>query len=189
PGGVWVYDLATEPVAELAEAGAGVAASVADLADRVELVCVMVRDDEQVRDVLGQLSDASRHELVVAVHSTVAPHTPAELENIAAAGVRIVDAPVSGGAIGAADGSLAIMVGGSEQAYRTCAEPFSWMGSEVLHAGPLGTGTRMKLARNLLHFASFTAATGAQRLAAGAGVDREALGGVGGRSARVAWGR
>src|SRR5699024_4081957 len=100
---------------------------------------------------LGQWPDESPRELVVAVNSTVAPHTPAELENNVAAGVRIVDAPVSGGAVGAADGSLAIMVGGSEQAYRLCAEPFSWMGSEVLHAGPLGTGTRMQLARNLLH--------------------------------------
>lgn len=179
PAGVWVYDVAAEPVRELAEAGAGVAADVSDLAGKVDLVCVMVRDDDQVRDVVGRLSGAGREGLVVAVHSTVAPDTPAGLaDSVSRQGLRIVDAPVSGGAIGASDGSLAIMVGGTEQAYEVCAGPLSWMSSHVVHAGPLGAGTRMKLARNLLHFVSFTAAAEAQRLAEEAGVDLVELGKV-----------
>jgi len=178
PGGVWVHDVAAEPVAELTAAGAGAVSTVTDLADCVDLVCVMVRDDGQVQDVVDQLAAAAPRDLVVAVHSTVAQHTPVTLENAAPRGLRIVDAPVSGGAIGAAAGSLAIMVGGSEHDYQVCAEPLSWMGSEVLHAGPLGAGTRMKLARNLLHFVSFTAATEAQRLAEAAGVDLTELGRV-----------
>lgn len=179
PGGLWVYDVAPEPVRELAEAGAGVAADVADLAARVDLVCVMVRDDDQVRDVVGRLSGAARDGMVVAVHSTVAPDTPAALaDSVSRQGLQIVDAPVSGGAIGAADGSLAIMVGGSEQAYEVCAGPLSSVGSHVVYAGPLGSGTRMKLARNLLHFVSFTAATEAQCLAEEAGVDLVELGKV-----------
>ena len=52
------------------------------------------------------------------------------------------------------------------------------MGSKVVHAGPLGAGTKMKLARNLLHFVSFTAVTEAQRLAEAAGLDLVALGEV-----------
>ena len=52
------------------------------------------------------------------------------------------------------------------------------MGSRVLHAGPVGAGTAMKLARNLIHFVSFTAVTEAQRLAEAAGVDLQALGEV-----------
>jgi 3-hydroxyisobutyrate dehydrogenase len=176
PGGLWVYDVQPEPVEELRAVDAKVAGSVAELTANVDLVCVMVRDDEQVRAVLDEVIGTGR-DVLVAVHSTVAPATPTELaEQAAATAVRIVDAPVSGGPMGAADGSLAIMVGGAEEDFSRCREPFALMGNKVVHAGPLGAGTRMKLARNLLHFVSFTAATEAQRLAEAAGLDIVALG-------------
>jgi len=174
-----VYDVAPEPVEELRAAGAGVAGSVAELASGVDLVCVMVRDDEQVREVLGDLLGTAAEGLVVAVHSTVAPTTPVDLADTAGRhGVLVVDAPVSGGAMGATEGTLAIMVGGSDEAFAACAEPFSLMASKVVHAGPVGSGTAFKLARNLMHFVSFTAATEAQRLAEAAGLDLVALGEV-----------
>lgn len=179
PAGLWVFDIAAEPVAHLRAAGAQVAHDVADLASRVDLVMIMVRDDDQVRDVLAEMLPAAKPGLVVAVHSTIAPGTPFALAELAANhGVRLVDAPVSGGAVGASKGSLAIMVGGDDSAFAICAEPFARMGSEVVHAGPVGAGTRMKLARNLLHFVSFTAATEAQRLAEAAGLDPAELGRV-----------
>lgn len=178
-GGLWVYDLAEAPLTELGAAGAKVAGDVGELARNVDLVCVMVRDDEQVREVLGQVLDSGREGLTVAVHSTVAPQTPADLADLAARhGVQVVDAPVSGGAMGASAGTLALMVGGSAEAFTVCREPFALMGSKVVHAGPVGSGTRMKLARNLLHFVAFTAATEAQRLAEAAGLDLLALGDV-----------
>ncbi len=168
-----VYDVAAGAVAELAGAGATAAASVAELAD-VDVLCVMVRDDDQVRDVAEQVI-ASGGSPVVVVHSTVAPGTPGELE---ALGVRVLDAPVSGGPMGAADGTLAIMVGGDEAAYAVAEPVLARMGSKVVHAGPLGSGTRMKLARNLIHFVAFTAVTEAQRLAEASGLDLLALGEV-----------
>jgi len=174
-----VFDVAPEPVAELETAGAKVAGSVAELASAVDLVCVMVRDDDQVREVLGEVLGSAREGLVVAIHSTVAPTTPGDLADLAGRhGVHVVDAPVSGGAMGAAEGTLAIMVGGSDEAFEACAEPFGVMGSKVVHAGPVGAGTTFKLARNLMHFVSFTAATEAQRLAEAAGLDLVALGEV-----------
>jgi 3-hydroxyisobutyrate dehydrogenase len=112
---------------------------------------------------------------VLVVHSTVAPSTPGELE---ALGVRVLDAPVSGGPMGAADGTLAIMVGGDEATYAVAEPVLTRMGSKVVHAGPLGAGTRMKLARNLVHFVAFTAVTEAQRLAEAGGLDLVALGQV-----------
>jgi 3-hydroxyisobutyrate dehydrogenase len=172
-----VYDVAPEPVAELEAAGATVAGSVAELARDIEVLCVMVRDDDQVREVLGEILGAARDGLAVAVHSTVAPPTPAELEDQAVRhGLLLVDAPVSGGPMGAADGSLAIMVGGTEAAYAAALPALSAMGSRVVHAGPIGAGTKMKLARNLMHFVSFTAASEAQRLAEAAGLDLVELG-------------
>ena len=168
-----MYDVAPDPVAELVAAGATAAASVAELAD-VDVLCVMVRDDDQVRSVAEQVL-ASGGRPVLVVHSTVSPATPAELE---ASGLRVLDAPVSGGPMGAADGSLAIMVGGDEAAYAVAEPVLERMGSKVVHAGPLGAGTRMKLARNLIHFVAFTAVTEAQRLAEASGLDLKALGEV-----------
>jgi len=178
-GDLVVYDVAPEPVAALLSAGARSAESVAELAGEVDVLCVMVRDDDQVRDVLGDALGTARPGLVVVVHSTIAPQTPRQLQVTASRhDVLVVDAPVSGGAMGAADGSLAIMVGGSEEAYTAARPVLERMGSLVVHAGPIGAGTQMKLARNLMHFIAFTAATEAQRLAEAAGLDLVELGHV-----------
>jgi 3-hydroxyisobutyrate dehydrogenase-like beta-hydroxyacid dehydrogenase len=169
---LWVYDVVPEAAARVA--GATATTSVADLAAGVDVLCVMVRDDEQVRSVAAEALTAA-HPPVLVVHSTVAPSTPAEL---AATGLRVLDAPVSGGPMGAADGTLAIMVGGDEATYAVAEPVLQRMGSLVVHAGPLGAGTRMKLARNLIHFVAFTAVTEAQRLAEVSGLDLKTLGEV-----------
>ncbi len=176
---LWVYDIAPEPVVELEKAGATAAASVAALATAVEVICVMVRDDDQVRDVLGEILGSAGDGQTVVIHSTVAPATPRALEVTAARhGVKVVDAPVSGGAMGAADGTLAIMVGGSDEAFAAARPALDAMGSLVIHAGQIGAGTKFKLARNMMHFVAFTAATEAQRLAEAAGLDLVELGKV-----------
>ncbi|TYL46308.1 NAD(P)-dependent oxidoreductase [Nocardioides sp. BGMRC 2183] len=230
---VWVYDVAPEPLEEARSAGANIATSVAAMAARSDVLCVMVRDDAQVREVLGEvlgvagdrLRDPAGRErllraapraprrvatarratsmpsrprlarhpadatlataslpagsLTVLIHSTVAPTTPGELADTAAThGVTVLDAPVSGGAMGAADGTLALMVGGTEEGFAAARPVLDALGSKVVHAGPIGAGTRFKLARNMLHFISFTAATEAQRLAEAAGLDLRELGDV-----------
>jgi 3-hydroxyisobutyrate dehydrogenase-like beta-hydroxyacid dehydrogenase len=180
---VWVHDVAPEPLDELAQAGAHVAQDLAELAANVDLLCVMVRDDDQVREVLGGVVAVVRPTdappLTVAIHSTVGPNTPGELADVAERhGVRLLDAPVSGGPMGAAEGTLAIMVGGSQEAYAAAEPALSLMGTKTVHAGPVGAGTRMKLARNLIHFVAFTAVTEAQRLAQAAELDLVALGEV-----------
>ena len=164
-----VYDVVPEPVAELVAAGATAAPSVGAI--DADVVCVMVRDDDQVRAVAAAVGPGT----VLVIHSTVAPGTPASL---AEEGLTVLDAPVSGGPMGAAAGSLAIMVGGSGEAFEVARPALEAMGSKVVHAGPVGAGTRMKLARNLIHFVAFTAVTEAQRLAEAAGLDLAALGEV-----------
>jgi 3-hydroxyisobutyrate dehydrogenase-like beta-hydroxyacid dehydrogenase len=174
-----VFDVVPEPVAELEKAGAAAYVSVAELAAASDLLCVMVRDDDQVRDVLGEVLGVARDGLCVLVHSTVAPQTPRALAVTAERhGVQLLDAPVSGGPMGAADGTLAIMVGGSAAAFERARPALDAMGSLVVHAGPVGAGTRMKLARNLIHFVAFTAVTEAQRLAEASGLDLVELGKV-----------
>jgi 3-hydroxyisobutyrate dehydrogenase len=183
-----VFDIDPEPVAELVDAGATAAESIGSIGNWADVICVMVRDDEQVRAVLDEvLADLKSRNTFVpvsfVVHSTVAPSTPAELQkqvmSVCGFAIEVMDAPVSGGPMGAADGSLAIMVGAAEaEGFRAVEPVLSVMGSKVVHAGELGSGTRFKLARNLLHFVSFTAATEAARLAEAAGLDLVALGDV-----------
>lgn len=174
-----VFDIAADPVAELVAAGAAASASVAEMADVVDVLCLMVRDDEQVRAVLTEALTTAKPGLVVTIHSTVRPETPAAMESLAAPhGVRVLDAPVSGGPMGAAEGTLALMVGGSPEAHATARPVLEKLGTKVVHTGDIGSGTRFKLARNMLHFISFTAATEAQRLAEAAGLDLVALGEV-----------
>jgi 3-hydroxyisobutyrate dehydrogenase len=182
PGGLWVHDVDAEAVAALENAGAKVAATPRELAERARVVSVMVRDDEQVRAVLegpdGVLAGAAPGTCVV-LHSTIHPGTAEQLAEAAAEqGVHVVDAPVSGGFMGAQDGRLAIMVGGSEEAFAASREALERMGAVVVHLGPAGAGTRAKLARNLVHFVAFTAVTEAQRIAEAAGIDLQTLGNV-----------
>jgi 3-hydroxyisobutyrate dehydrogenase-like beta-hydroxyacid dehydrogenase len=179
PGGLVVHDVRPEATAQLAAAGATVAGSVAELAAQADLVSVMVLDDEQVRSVVGELLTAARPGTVVAVHSTIRAQTAVDLaEQAAIAGVDVLDAPVSGGVIGATGGRLAVMVGGDRAAYeRSRAELRRWA-ELVVHVGPVGAGTRAKLARNLVGFVGYCAAAEAQRLAEAAGVDLGKLGAV-----------
>ncbi|WP_348536888.1 NAD(P)-dependent oxidoreductase [Nocardia carnea] len=181
-GGLTVCDTRPEAVHPFTDAGAEAAGSPAELAAKCGVVCIAVVNDQQVRTVLtgenGVLSTATPG-TVVAVHSTIGDESAVEFARLCAEhGVDLVDAPISGGAAGANSGRLAVMVGGSENAVAAVREPFGRFADLVVHAGEVGAGTRMKLARNLLHFISFTAATEAQRLAEAAGLDITALGKV-----------
>ncbi|MFL6106092.1 MAG: NAD(P)-dependent oxidoreductase [Marmoricola sp.] len=176
-GGLTVFDIAPEPLAELETAGAVVAGSVAELAAECGVISIMVNTDDQVRDVMGQVLGAAKPGTVLVVHSTISPDLPPRLEDLGGRhDLLVVDAPVSGGAMGAADGTLAIMVGGSDAAFAAAEGPLRLMGTEVVHCGPIGNGTAAKLARNLLHFVAFTATGEALRLAEAAGIDLQALG-------------
>jgi 3-hydroxyisobutyrate dehydrogenase-like beta-hydroxyacid dehydrogenase len=176
PGGLHVFDLRAEAMAPLVEQGAIAAASVAALGASCDVVEVMVLDDEQVRSVVAELLTTARPGAVVAIHSTIRPETAEELAAFAAPqGVEVFDVPVSGGFMGAADGTLAAMVGGDRDAYDRVKDVFACWASVVVHMGPTGAGTRTKLARNLMHFVAFTAAGEAQRLAEAAGLDLQKL--------------
>ncbi|WP_054812825.1 NAD(P)-dependent oxidoreductase [Nocardia arizonensis] len=181
-GGLTVCDMRPEAVSSYIDKGAAAASSPAEVAEGCGIVCVAVVDDAQVRAVVdgpdGILRTAKAG-TVIAVHSTISDTTAEELARLCAEhSVEFVDAPVSGGAQAAKTGKLAVMVGGTESAFARIEEPFGAFADLIVHAGPVGSGTRMKLARNLLHFVAFTAATESQRLAEAAGLDITALGKV-----------
>ena len=176
PGGLVVRDLDPERVAALVGGGAVAADSVGEVGSRCGAVSVMVLTDAQVREVVAQLLETAAAGTVVAIHSTIEPSTAVELGRAAAeCGVLLLDAPVSGGFIGAAEGRLAVLVGGDEAALELVRAPWSTFADMVVRFGPVGAGTQAKVARNLLHFTAFTAASEAQSLAEAAGLDLAAL--------------
>ncbi|MCV7090948.1 NAD(P)-dependent oxidoreductase [Mycobacterium interjectum] len=178
PGGVTVYDIRTEAMTPLAEKGASLADSVADVA-AADIIHVTVLDDAQVREVVGELAVHTKPGSVIAIHSTIGDTTAVELaRELKPRGIHIVDAPVSGGAAAAAKGELATMVGAEREVYERIKPAFKHWAAMVVHAGEPGAGTRMKLARNMLTFTSYVAACEAMKLAEAAGLDLQALGRV-----------
>ena len=178
PGGLVVYDVRPEAAAPFAEAGATAAAGVAEVAT-ADLISVTVLDDAQVRQVVADLARHASPGTVIAIHSTIADTTAAELaDQLAPRGIAVIDAPVSGGAGAAANGQLAVMVGAPRAVYDRVKPIFQQWAALVIHAGEPGAGTRMKLARNMLTFTAFAAVGEAMRLAEAAGLDLQALGRV-----------
>ncbi len=180
PDQLVVMDVSAEATAPFAEAGATVAATPAELARTARVIGIVVQNEQQVRDVLGGpdgiLSTAAPG-TVVAVHSTISAEGAVALAELgAASGVEVVDAPISGGAMGAHDGSLAVMVGGSAEAVERARPLLDRYAAMVVHTGPTGSATHMKIARNLITFASYAAAGEALRLADAAGLDVFQLG-------------
>ncbi len=176
PDGLMVFDVRPEAADDLVARGATLAASVAELGAACDVVSVMVRDDDQVRAVVGELLPAAKAGSVIAVHSTIRADTAEELAvRCAEHGVHLMDVPVSGGFMGAHDGTLALMVGGDRDAYDLVRDVFARVATLVVHMGPAGAGTRTKLARNLMHFIAYTGAGEASRLAEAAGLDLQKL--------------
>ncbi|WP_201408371.1 NAD(P)-dependent oxidoreductase [Mycobacterium paraintracellulare] len=176
PGGVTVFDIRTDAMTPLAEKGARLADSVADVA-AADIIHITVLNDAQVREVVGEVAAHAEPGTVIAIHSTISDITAVELARDER-GIHIVDAPVSGGAAAAAKGELATMVGADREVYERIKPAFKHWAAVVIHAGEPGAGTRMKLARNMLTFTSYAAACEAMKLAEAAGLDLQALGRV-----------
>lgn len=192
PGGLVVCDAVPAAVEPFVAKGATGAENGAQVARLASVICVMVQNEAQVRDVLegpdGILATAAPG-TVVAVHSTISAEAAVELADLAAsADVELVDAPVSGGAMGAHEGTLAVMVGGSDEAVARCERVFEHFAGMVAHMGPIGSGVHTKIARNLITFASFAVVGEAQRLAEAAGLDLGKLGDVVRHSDRITGG-
>src|SRR5690606_16139111 len=130
--------------------------SAAEAADGAEVVCVVVRDDAQaltsVMGAGGVLETAAPGTIVV-LHSTVAPATVHTLDDACdTRGVRFIDAGISGGAIGANDGSLYVMCGGDPGTIAEARPVLDAYSNHVVRFGEVGAGMAAKLARNLLHY-------------------------------------
>lgn len=182
PGGLVVHDVVSAACEPFVEAGATMAATPSEVAASAGVICVMVQSEEQVREVLegpSGIGGAARPGTVVAVHSTISPEGAVALSAVAARhGIDLIDAAVSGGAMGAASGRLAFLVGGSADAVERARPALELMGDLVERFGDVGAGTRAKIARNLITFASYAVVGETLQLATASDLDVAALGRV-----------
>jgi len=173
------FDISTEPLAILRQSGGDVSPSVAELAATCELVFVCVATDAQVIDVVAGsegLTANGRAGLIIVNHSTVAPATTSRIIDAArAAKMRLVDAPVSGGAIGARERSMSFMVGGDDDVLNICDQLFRVSGSTILRTGAAGTATIGKLAHQVAIIGNILAMAEGMRLGTAAGLEPETV--------------
>jgi 2-hydroxy-3-oxopropionate reductase len=170
---VTVWARRAESMQPLLEAGAKGASSPAEAARGNELVISMVADAPDVAEVMRGVASAGQAGLVAVDMSTIAPAAARKIaEELAAAGVDFVDAPVSGGEVGAIAGTLAIMAGGSEAAFARARPAFECMGKNIVHVGASGAGQVTKAANQIITGMGVLAVAEAFAFAAKNGVDR-----------------
>jgi 2-hydroxy-3-oxopropionate reductase len=172
---VVVYDIMQANVEEVVAAGAKAGTSSADVASQVPLVITMLPNSPHVKSVVmgetGVLEGASEGLKLVDM-SSIAPLASQEIEKACAAkGVRMLDAPVSGGEPKAIDGTLAIMVGGEKALFEEVKDILLVMGASAVHCGDIGAGNTTKLANQIIVGLNIAAVAEAFTMVKKAGVD------------------
>jgi 3-hydroxyisobutyrate dehydrogenase-like beta-hydroxyacid dehydrogenase len=173
------FDVADERLEQFGEAGGTAAADVTDAVEGAEIVVTMVRTPEQVKIIIEEAFTAMDTDALYIDMSTIGPKATGEVRDAAEAeGIEMVDAPVSGGVPGSEGGTLAIMAGGTAQAFERAEELFDVLGSNVYHVGPPDAGQMAKMCLQTLVGAEIASICEAFWMAEAADIDLETLYGV-----------
>ncbi len=175
-----VYDLSAESIAELVEHGADGAESIAEVSTQCDTIITMLPNSPQVKEVVmgtegtdGILKNAKEGTLIIDM-SSIAPLASKECEQAARkVGVRMIDAPVSGGEPKAIDGTLSIMCGGNQADFDQAKPLLDIMGSSAVLTGAIGSGNMTKLANQIMVAVNIAGMSEALTLAVKSGVDPE----------------
>lgn len=176
---VVVFDLNPAAVQACVEVGGKAGGSLAETvagADVIVTSLPMPTDVEAVALGPGGILENAKEG---AIYVDLSTNSPTVVKRIAAAleekGIRMLDAPVSGGVAGAEKGTIAIMIGGDRNAFQSCLPMFESFGKTIVHTGALGSGSVAKLVNNMLAFCNMTAAAEAMMLGAAGGIDHDTL--------------
>jgi 3-hydroxyisobutyrate dehydrogenase len=174
---VAVWNRTRSRATDLEAAGADVVASPADVARSCELVLICVSDTPDVESVVfgddGVAEGLSAGSLIVD-HSTISPAATKEFASrVNELGAHWLDAPVSGGSEGAANGTLSIMVGGDAEQLDRARDLFGIMGTTITHVGPQGAGQLVKAVNQILVVVNQLAVSEALLLAEAGDLDLE----------------
>lgn len=172
-----VYDIVKEAVDELVAAGAEQGSSAKDVAQKTDLIITMLPNSPHVKAVvLGEngIIEGVKAGTIVVDMSSIAPLASQEIAGkLKEAGAVMLDAPVSGGEPKAIDGTLSIMVGGPEDAFKEVEDVLKVMGSSAVLIGEVGSGNVTKLANQIIVALNIAAMSEAMVLATKAGVNPE----------------
>jgi 2-hydroxy-3-oxopropionate reductase len=170
-----VFDITKENMDSVTAAGARAASSSSDAASQVPLVITMLPNSPHVKTVvLGEkgILEGAKPGTILIDMSSIAPLASQEIEKACAAkGIRMIDAPVSGGEPKAVDGTLAIMVGGDKAVFEEVKGILLNMGSTAVYCGAIGAGNTTKLANQIVVGLNIAAVAEAFTLVKKAGVD------------------
>lgn len=171
-----VYDIIAKNVEKLVSAGATAAASCREVAEKSEIVITMLPNSPHVRAaVLGEggVLEGAKSGTVLIDMSSIAPQASIDIESACREkGVKMLDAPVSGGEPKAIDGTLSIMVGGDKVVFEQVKEDvLRKMGASVVYCGAIGAGNTTKLVNQIIVACNIAACAEAFTLAKRAGVD------------------
>ncbi len=179
---VIVFDLDPAAVARCTALGATAGTSVADVAARCEVVVTSLPMPKHVEEVAlgaGGIGESARPGTVHIDLSTISPAVARRVgEGLAAKGITMLEAPVSGGVAGAEAATIVIMVGGDEAAFEAHRPLLAAFSKEVIHVGAVGMGSVAKLINNQLAFSNMAAAAEALVIGAMSGIDMRKLNAV-----------
>ena len=169
---VRVFNRSPEKARALAADGATVTADAAACIAGAEVVFIMVPDTPDVEATVAKIEPALKAGQLVIDMSTVAPAAERAIAaRLKRGGVEYLDAPVSGGDVGARDGTLAIMVGGEATAFEWARPLFELMGKRITYMGAAGSGQMTKLANQIAVALTLEAAAEAIKFARAGGLD------------------
>jgi 3-hydroxyisobutyrate dehydrogenase len=174
-----VYDVIEESMIELEEKGAEIGDSPADTCEGCDVIMTSLPNSKIVEEVIlgksGVLEGAEKGSIIVDLSSI----TPKVIQNIyekcADKGIEVIDAPVSGGAKGAEEGTLTIMVGGKAEVLEKVKPILECIGKKINYVGQIGAGDTVKLINNLLLGVNMVACAEALALGTKAGIKPDVL--------------
>jgi len=170
-----VYDIVRPAVDELASLGARGCASIAEVTAACDTIVTMLPNSPHVKSVVlgnGGVAESARPGTLIVDMSSIAPMASQEIQKeLVKKGIRMVDAPVSGGEPKAIDGTLAIMVGGAQEDFDEAKPLFDVLGASAVLVGPVGSGNTCKLTNQVIVALNIAALSEGLLLAQMAGTD------------------
>jgi 3-hydroxyisobutyrate dehydrogenase-like beta-hydroxyacid dehydrogenase len=169
-----VFDVRKEAVETIVKKGARGAASSKEVAEQCGKVITIVPNSEAVEQVVfgpaGLLEGMKAGSVLMEMTSAYPPSTLKVNQALAVKGVHMIDAPVSGGVVGAVAGTLSVMVGGDEKIFESCRPILSVMGKNLFYIGGIGFGHTLKAINNFLSATTLAATSEALILASKMGI-------------------
>ncbi|GAB3675631.1 NAD(P)-dependent oxidoreductase [Salinisphaera aquimarina] len=176
---VTIFDVNADAMAAFSDSSARVATSTQGLAQAVDVVLLSLPNSDIVEKVVlgkdGLASGLAVGKVVIDMSSSRPASTRDIAQRLATDGIHMLDAPVSGGTMRAAEGTLTMIVGGEDAVFERCETLLKIFGSQIIHVGPSGSGHLAKAINNLLSATTLASACEAVQLGAKAGLEPEKL--------------